>query len=504
MHPAPVGSAAKRTRPMQPAEQLVSRSIQCTLALVVVALAGGCDVDPTTVTISPATATLEDIGKTVQLTATVEDQDGNAITDVTVTWSSSDTSVATVGSSGLVTGTGTGTATVQASAESARGTVPVTVEVGPRAVLLIVHEAMGGPGWIESDNWGTNAALDTWYGVTTNATDHVTELDLSDNGVIGAIPPEIDMLERLEYLDLSDNEVSGSIPSELGNLQNLQVLMLAENQLTGSIPTELGNLQNLVWFILASNEVSGSIPSELRTLQNLEALSLANNQLSGSIPPELGNLQDLEILWADSNQLSGSIPTELGNLQNLEVLSLANNQLSGSIPSELGNLWNLQLLYVDFNELTGSIPPELENIQNLLWLNLASNELAGSIPPELGNLRSLSQLELNSNPLSDRLPRDLIGLSLVMFHWDETDICAPSDNEFQDWLESIDDHEGGENCEEGDIADTSSGTADLRDAGSRPIPHTPFGTGAWASRSSPVLKGAPMGDSSGIPVRPCG
>ena len=151
MHPVPVGRAAKRTRPMQPAEQLVSRSIQCTLALVVVALAGGCDVDPTTITISPLTVTIGDIGKTVRLTATVEDQNGNDITDVTVTWSSSDTSVATVGGSGLVTGTGTGTATVQASVESAMGTVPVTVELGPRAVLLIVHEAMGGPDWVERD-----------------------------------------------------------------------------------------------------------------------------------------------------------------------------------------------------------------------------------------------------------------------------------------------------------------------------------------------------------------
>ena len=39
--------------------------------------------------------------------------------------------------------------------------------------------------------------------------------------------------------------------------------------------------------------------------------------------------------------------------------------------------------------------------------------------------------------LSGRLPRELIGVPLSSFDWDETDLCAPGDEEFQLWLRRI-------------------------------------------------------------------
>ena len=64
------------------------------------------------------------VGSTVQLTASPQDQSGNAIA-ATVTWSSSATSVATVDqSSGLVRGVAMGTATISVSATA--GGVSVT------------------------------------------------------------------------------------------------------------------------------------------------------------------------------------------------------------------------------------------------------------------------------------------------------------------------------------------------------------------------------------------
>ncbi len=85
------------------------------------------------VTVSPLTASVAN-GKTTQLTATghYSDLSSKNLTDV-VTWSSSDTSVATVsnnsGSQGLVTGTGTGAATITATDPSSvlNGTAVVTV-----------------------------------------------------------------------------------------------------------------------------------------------------------------------------------------------------------------------------------------------------------------------------------------------------------------------------------------------------------------------------------------
>ena len=66
---------------------------------------------PTTVTVTPATAELTALGATVQLSAEVRDQNGNAMTGAAVTWSSGNASVATVDGAALATAAGNGTAT---------------------------------------------------------------------------------------------------------------------------------------------------------------------------------------------------------------------------------------------------------------------------------------------------------------------------------------------------------------------------------------------------------
>ena len=58
---------------------------------------------PTTVTVTPQAATLDAVGDTVGFTATVKDQDGQTMSGVSVTWSSSVPGVATVGGTGLAT-----------------------------------------------------------------------------------------------------------------------------------------------------------------------------------------------------------------------------------------------------------------------------------------------------------------------------------------------------------------------------------------------------------------
>src|SRR5437879_96521 len=93
--------------------------------------------------VTPATATVQ-AGQTVQLTATPRDANGATLSGRTVTWSSSNTSVATVTSSGLVSGVAPGSATITATSEGKSGTssisvtnVPVaTVEVTPPSVSV--------------------------------------------------------------------------------------------------------------------------------------------------------------------------------------------------------------------------------------------------------------------------------------------------------------------------------------------------------------------------------
>ena len=175
--------------------------------------------------------------------------------------------------------------------------------------LVALYEATDGANWTNNTHWLSDRPLGEWHGVTTDADGRVTELNLQEN------------------------ELSGAIPAELGNLSNLQDLRLGSNQLSGAIPASLGNLANLTALDLFSNQLSGAIPSELGNLTNLQHLWLSYNQFSGAIPASLGNLTNLQYLDLGSNQLSGAIPSELGNLTNLQYLDLGSNQFSGAIPA---------------------------------------------------------------------------------------------------------------------------------------------------------------------------
>jgi len=124
-----------------------------------------------------------------------------------------------------------------------------------------------------------------------------TELNLSNQGLIGSIPPEIGCLTNLTHLTLSSNQLTGEIPSEIWKMTNLTWLDLGFQNyynigLTGEIPPEIGNLTNLTSVDLHGNQLTGSIPTEMGNLMNLYYLSLRYNQLTGEIPPEICDLID--------------------------------------------------------------------------------------------------------------------------------------------------------------------------------------------------------------------
>ncbi len=284
-----------------------------------------------------------------------------------------------------------------------------------RDVLLTLYDMTGGPNWTESDDWVTGAPLKDWHGIRVDGQGRVVHLILTGNQLEGGIPPELGTLAQLQLLYLSGNQLEGPIPAELGALSNLRVLYLGGNQLTGEIPSKLGDLANLQVLSLWGNRLEGEIPAALANLSGLEKLELNGNRLEGEIPAALGRLANLQVLSLWGNRLEGRIPPALGRLANLQVLSLWGNRLEGEIPAALGRLANLERLELENNDLTGAVPLELGRMSSLKTISLTNNtRMSGALPTGLTSLRRLESLLAGG-----------------------TDLCAPSDGPFPDWLEGV-------------------------------------------------------------------
>src|SRR6266699_543932 len=88
------------------------------------------------VTVAPATASVA-VGQVVGLVATLRDANGNALSGRVVTWASSAAAVATVDSSGVVTGVAVGGAMISATSEGQSGAALVSVAAAPAPVASV-------------------------------------------------------------------------------------------------------------------------------------------------------------------------------------------------------------------------------------------------------------------------------------------------------------------------------------------------------------------------------
>ena len=91
---------------------------------------------PTRITLSSTSISLNAIGETAVMTATVLDQDNDVIQGAAVTWKSSDTNVATVSGSGQITAVDNGSAQVTATAGAASASANVTVSQSANSVTI--------------------------------------------------------------------------------------------------------------------------------------------------------------------------------------------------------------------------------------------------------------------------------------------------------------------------------------------------------------------------------
>ena len=197
-----------------------------------------------------------------------------------------------------------------------------TVRAPDREALAAVYRTTDGRNWSYQRDWLSGEPIGDWYGVTTDDIGRVTDLDLYQNRLTGAIPAELGSLPSLKRLHLTGNRLSGPIPGELGDLTQLEQLSAGSNRLIGEMPPELGSLGNLTRLHLSDNQLTGGIPDWLGSLSGLERLSLSRNQLTGEIPPELARLPNLQFLRLQGNRLTGCIPEGLREVPDNDLAEL--------------------------------------------------------------------------------------------------------------------------------------------------------------------------------------
>ena len=290
----------------------------------------------------------------------------------------------------------------------ARGTFRVSSceeHAGDRETLAAFYDATGGPNWTDDTNWKSEEPLYTWHGVTTDANGRVAGLSLPDNELAGPIPSVLADLANLRILRLDGNQFSGPVPASLGSLARLEELSLRHGSndfrnrkdegLTGAIPPELGGLHNLTRLNLGGHDLTGPIPAALGNLTNLRDVNLSGNSLTGTVPAELGNLTSLRWLSLGRNRLTGPLPAALGRLTGLHGLDLGRNDwTAGPIPEAWSNLSNLSRLWLFRANVTGPLPIWLENLADLRLLDLSYNwGISGRLSSTL-NLSHVDEIDI--------------------------------------------------------------------------------------------------------------
>ena len=426
---------------------------------------------PTSITLSPDSVNLAALVQTQQLTARVTDSNGNTVSNPSITWTSSESGVATVSNSGLVSAVANGTATVTATLGALSANVEVNVEqvassivATPNRVELTSlfeliqlhaevtdangHALAGGSNdfvWSVPDEVVAviepTGLLTSVANGTTEAT--VTLGDLSTKVVVvvkqvaATIEVSTSELEivigeqiagpNLEILDGNGYPITDAVVTwesenasiaSVDNNGDITAVAVGSTFITANLDGQSARIT-----IRVTEEIAPH-PDDLAALQAFyQSTDGANwiNQENWMSDKPLNEWYGIHLhhdgrvhtLSMPSNRLKGQLPPEIAKLSELIYLALSSNQLTGPIPANIGELSKLETLLLFFNGLEGEIPEEIGQLKNLANLQLAGNNLVGPIPSALGNLVNLDILILSGNQLTGSIPSELSQLSIL-------------------------------------------------------------------------------------------
>jgi len=340
------------------------------LALGIAGCGGGTEPKiPTMAALSASTVTLAAIGQTAQLTATVTDQNGNAIGSPALTWTSANAAVVTVSASGLVMATGNGTTAVTVSAGSASAQADVTVAQVPVQLQKVAGDN-------QTASPGQPVALPLTVQVNDGGGRPVANVAVTfaaTGGTLGTTSASTGADGRAS---------SGFIPVATGAEQI--TASVAATALTTSF-TETG----VSPFTIELQFLSTPTPAQMAAftaarqrweslivgdLQNV-SLDAAAGQCGGNSPAIHRPVDDLLILVTltsidgPGNVLAGSGPCFVRNTNTLPVLSLmqldtddldqleTSGLLQAVIVHEMGHALGYGTIWTDLNLLADATPP---------------------------------------------------------------------------------------------------------------------------------------------------
>jgi DNA/RNA endonuclease G (NUC1) len=208
---------------------------------------GGDVALPASVSVTPTTASVF-VGASTPLTASALDADGDAVS-TSFTWASSDAAIATVGTTGIVTGVTAGQVTITASSTNGiegTATVTVTLPPPPAASDVVISQIYGGGGnsgafykndYVELYNRGNAAADLTGWSVQYAS---AAGTSWTANAISGSIEPGKYYLIKLAAgtggsAELPTPDATGSL--SLGGTSGKIILSNAPTALTGACPT---------------------------------------------------------------------------------------------------------------------------------------------------------------------------------------------------------------------------------------------------------------------------
>ena len=227
-----------------------------------------------------------------------------------VSWKSSDASVASVDNSGKVTAVKAGTATITAKCGDKEATCAITVipnkEDRIKAVLMKIYDAMEGSNWKMERKWSTSKSLDLWDGVVYDKGKDELTLSFQGYGLKGQLPDCIGELTNLRGLDIREPGITGTLPESFSNLVELEALWIWKTGMT-SLPDIFTPLVNLKEISIYDNkEMTGPLPESLCSSDKLEYINIYGNAFTGTVPASWAKHRMYMTLWA--NHLSGEIP----------------------------------------------------------------------------------------------------------------------------------------------------------------------------------------------------